>query len=73
MHPILRIRRPHYGVDYAAPVGTPVHAIGDGRITQTGFENGSGRIVRIVHNSVYSTAYLHLSRFGDGITPGAIC
>jgi len=70
MHPILRIRRPHYGVDYAAPVGTPVLAIGDGRVTQTSFENGSGRMVRIVHNSVYSTAYLHLSRFGTGIAPG---
>jgi murein DD-endopeptidase MepM/ murein hydrolase activator NlpD len=70
MHPILRIRRPHYGVDYAAPVGTPVLAIGDGRVTLAGFENGSGRIVRITHNSVYSTAYLHLSRFGAGIASG---
>jgi murein DD-endopeptidase MepM/ murein hydrolase activator NlpD len=71
MHPILRIRRPHYGVDYAAPVGTPVQAIGDGRVTQARIESGSGRVVRIVHNSVYSTAYLHLSRFGAEITPGA--
>jgi murein DD-endopeptidase MepM/ murein hydrolase activator NlpD len=71
LHPILRIRRPHYGVDYAAPIGTPVQAIGDGRVTQTSYEGGSGRMVRIVHNSVYSTAYLHLSRFGTGITPGA--
>lgn len=70
MHPVLRIRRAHYGVDYAAPVGTPVQAIGDGRITMAGYENGSGRIVRIVHNSVYSTAYLHLSRFGNGVRPG---
>lgn len=70
LHPILRIRRPHYGVDYAAPVGTPVQSIGDGRIVQTSFENGSGRMVRISHNSVYSTAYLHLSRFGQGIAPG---
>jgi len=70
LHPILRIRRPHFGVDYAAPVGTPVHAVGDGRVTQAGSENGSGRIVRIVHNSVYSTAYLHLSRFGPGIARG---
>jgi len=70
LHPILRIRRPHYGVDYAAPVGTPVLAIGDGRVTQARYENGSGRIVRIAHNSVYSTAYLHLSRFGPGIAPG---
>lgn len=69
-HPILRIRRPHYGVDYAAPVGTPVQAIGDGRVTQTSYQGGSGRMVRIVHNSVYSTAYLHLSRFAPGIAPG---
>lgn len=71
LHPVLRIRRPHFGVDYAAPAGTPVHSIGDGRITQAETENGSGKMVRIVHNSVYSTAYLHLSRFGEGIFPGA--
>jgi len=70
MHPILRIRRPHHGVDYAAPIGTPVHAIGDGRVTQTSFEGGSGRMVKIVHNSVYATAYLHLSSFAAGIAPG---
>lgn len=71
LHPILRIRRPHHGVDYAAPVGTPVQAIGDGRVTFAGTENGAGKMVRIVHNSVYSTAYLHLSRFGSGIRKGA--
>jgi murein DD-endopeptidase MepM/ murein hydrolase activator NlpD len=71
MHPILRIRRPHYGVDYAAPIGTPVHAVGDGRVISATIENGSGRMVKISHNSVYSTAYLHLSRFGDGIQAGA--
>jgi len=71
LHPILRIRRPHLGVDYAAPLGTPVQAIGDGRVVAAGIENGSGRMVRIVHNSVYSTAYLHLSRFGPGIFRGA--
>ena len=70
MHPILRIRRPHYGVDYAAPVGTPVLAIGDGRVSQTSYEVGSGRMVKITHNTVYSTAYLHLSRFGKGIEQG---
>ena len=46
-------------------------AIGDGRVTRARTESGSGRMVRIVHNSVYSTAYLHLSRFGAGISPGA--
>jgi len=70
MHPVLRIRRPHYGVDYAAPVGTPVHAIGDGRVVYARTESGSGRIVRIQHNSVYATAYMHLSRFGAGIASG---
>jgi murein DD-endopeptidase MepM/ murein hydrolase activator NlpD len=71
LHPILRIRRPHFGVDYAAPIGTPVQAIGDGRVTFAGTESGAGRVVRIVHNSVYSTAYLHLSDFGKGISAGA--
>jgi murein DD-endopeptidase MepM/ murein hydrolase activator NlpD len=71
LHPILRIRRPHHGVDYAAPVGTPVFSVGDGKVVSAATENGSGKMVRIVHNSVYSTAYLHLSRFGPGITPGA--
>jgi murein DD-endopeptidase MepM/ murein hydrolase activator NlpD len=71
LHPILRIRRPHFGVDYAAPVGTPVQAVGDGRVTFAGIEGASGRIVRITHNSVYATAYLHLSRFGEGIRAGA--
>ncbi len=70
LHPILRIRRPHYGVDYAAPAGTPVHAIGDGKVTSVRIDNGSGRIVRIQHNSVYATAYMHLSRFGEGISQG---
>ena len=72
MHPILRIRRPHFGVDYAAAVGTPVHAIGDGKIISATNENGSGKMVKIQHNSVYATAYLHLSRFGTGISPGAL-
>ena len=70
MHPILRIVRPHYGVDYAAPVGTPVLSIGDGRVISATNEGGSGRMVKIQHNSVYATAYLHLSRFGEGISAG---
>jgi hypothetical protein len=72
MHPILRIVRPHYGVDYAAPAGTPVQSIGDGKVISVGTEDESGRIVRIKHNSVYSTAYMHLSSFGKGIYSGAI-
>ena len=72
MHPILRIVRPHYGVDYAAPIGTPVKAIGDGRVTACTNEGGSGRMVRIQHNSVYATGYMHLSRFGEGVAPGKL-
>ncbi len=71
MHPILRIVRPHFGVDYAAPIGTPVHAIGDGRIISATNEGGAGRMVKIQHNSVYATGYMHLSRFGEGIRAGA--
>ncbi len=71
LHPILKIVRPHHGVDYAAPIGTPVVSIGDGRIISTGYEAGAGRIVRIRHNSVYSTAYLHLASFAKGIVAGA--
>lgn len=71
MHPVLKIVRPHYGVDYAAPVGTPVYSVGDGRVTETGSDGEAGRYVKIRHNSVYSTAYLHLSAYGKGIVPGA--
>lgn len=70
LHPILRIRRPHFGVDYAAPAETPVHSIGDGKVTSAKTDGGAGKMVRIQHNSVYATAYLHLSRFGKGIAPG---
>lgn len=70
MHPILRIRRPHHGVDYAAPTGTPVHAVGDGKVIMRSYYRGAGRIVKIKHNSVYTTAYMHLSRFGKGIHVG---
>ena len=69
MHPVLRIRRPHHGVDYAAPVGTPVYAIGDGRVIETSYSAGAGRMVRIRHNSVYTSAYLHLRNFEPGIKP----
>ena len=70
MHPILKIRRPHHGIDYAAPVGTPVHAIGDGKIILAQYKGQAGRLVKIRHNSTYTTAYLHLSRYGSGIKAG---
>lgn len=70
-HPVLKINRPHHGVDYAAPTGTPVFAIGDGRIIHRGWDpKGGGNYIKITHNSVYSTVYMHLSGFASGITKG---
>ena len=70
MHPILRIRRPHHGVDYAAPKGTPVHTIGNGTIVKAAYSGGAGRLVMIRHNNGYSTSYMHLAGFGPGIRAG---
>lgn len=69
-HPVTRRVQPHTGVDYAAPTGTPVMTIGDGVITSMKYEGAGGNTVRIRHNSVYSTAYLHLSRYAKGLKVG---
>jgi murein DD-endopeptidase MepM/ murein hydrolase activator NlpD len=70
-HPVLKIRRPHHGVDYVAPTGTPVYSVGDGLVTGIGYQrSGGGNYVKIKHNSVYATTYMHLSRFGKGIRKG---
>ncbi len=70
-HPVLKRRMPHYGVDYGAPVGTPVHVTADGTVGSTGSQGGAGRMVRVRHPNGYETHYLHLSRFAQGIRPGA--
>jgi len=70
-HPVLRIYRPHTGVDYAAPSGTPVMSIGDGTVVMKGYSGGGGNSVKIRHNSTYSTGYLHLSAYGKGVYSGA--
>lgn len=70
LHPILKVRRPHHGVDYAAAIGTPVHAVGDGVVIKVAWSGGAGRMVKIKHNGTYTTAYLHLSRYGKGIKTG---
>ncbi|KPK80700.1 MAG: hypothetical protein AMS27_16365, partial [Bacteroides sp. SM23_62_1] len=70
LHPILRIWRSHFGVDYVAPIGTPVYSVGDGEVIETSYQSGSGNMIRIRHNSVYSTAYLHLSGYAKGIHVG---
>ena len=69
-HPVTRKVQPHYGVDYAAPTGTPVMSIGDGVVTSVKYEGAGGNVVRIKHNSVYSTAYLHLSKYAKGLKAG---
>ena len=70
MHPVLKIRRPHTGVDYAAAAGTPVHAVGDGVVTFAGYTREGGNTVRIKHNGTYSTSYCHFSGYGKGIKQG---
>ncbi len=72
MHPVLRIRRPHHGVDYAAPKGTPVVSIGDGIVVSRAYQaGGGGNYLKIKHNSVYTTVYMHLSGFAKGVTQGS--
>jgi murein DD-endopeptidase MepM/ murein hydrolase activator NlpD len=61
-HPVLHERRAHLGVDYRAPVGTPVQAIGSGRVLFAGYRGGNGNMVHLRHANGYETQYLHLSR-----------
>lgn len=62
MHPVLKITRPHRGVDYGAPTGTPVYAAGDGRVAQSGFTRPNGNFVVVQHGQQYTTKYLHLQK-----------
>jgi len=61
-HPILKEYRPHLGIDYGAPVGTPVQTIGDGKVIFAGMKGGDGNLVKVQHSSGYTTYYMHLSR-----------
>ncbi len=70
-HPVLKKYRAHHGVDYAAPVGTPVKTIGSGSIIAKGFQKGGGgNFVKVKHNSTYTTTYMHLKGFAKGIEVG---
>lgn len=72
-HPVLKRYRAHHGVDYAAPVGTPVYAIGSGKVIAKAYQaGGGGNYVKIRHNSVYVTTYMHLSRFAKGLKVGDV-
>ena len=69
-HPVLKRYRPHHGIDYAAPAGTPVSAVGDGTVAFSGYKGDYGKLVTIRHPNGYKTYYGHLSRIGKGIAPG---
>ena len=69
-HPVLKRYRPHYGVDYGAPTGTPVRSTANGRVVFAGWDGGGGRVVKVRHPNGYLTAYLHLSRFASGVSSG---
>ena len=72
-HPVLKRYRAHHGVDYAAPTGTPVYAIGNGKVIAKGYQaGGGGNYVKIKHNGTYTTTYMHLSRFAKGLKVGDI-
>ena len=70
LHPILKIYRPHEGVDYAAPRGTPVKAAGNGVVTFIGRESGYGKVIFIQHNKKYATYYAHLSHYAKRLKRG---
>lgn len=71
LHPILKIRRPHLGIDYAAPTGTPVQAVADGTVKFAGKKGGFGNFVEIKHANGYTTMYGHLKSYGKGVKAGA--
>jgi murein DD-endopeptidase MepM/ murein hydrolase activator NlpD len=69
-HPVLKRYKSHLGTDYAAPTGTPIRSVGDGIVEEARYSQYNGRYVKIRHNSVYTTQYLHMSKFGSGIKAG---
>lgn len=70
LHPVYKVYRPHTGVDYAAPMGTPVHSVADGVVTFRGWGGGGGNTIKIKHPGNLMTGYLHLQKFAPGIAVG---
>lgn len=68
-HPILKKYKAHFGIDYAAKTGTPIMSTGDGVVVRIGYDSNNGRYVKIKHNGIYTTQYLHMSRIARGIKP----
>ena len=71
MHPILRIRRPHLGIDYAAPVGTPVESVADGTVIFRGYKGGFGNYMEVAHPNNYVSCYGHLKNYAKNTEKGA--
>ena len=69
-HPVLKRYKAHLGTDYAAPTGTPIYAISDGVISQSGYTSGNGNYVRLRHNKTYESGYLHMSKIASNMRPG---
>ncbi|MFA0961854.1 peptidoglycan DD-metalloendopeptidase family protein [Roseivirga sp. BDSF3-8] len=69
-HPVQKRWKAHLGTDYAAPTGTPIKSVGDGIIVASTYNSGNGNYVKVKHNSVYTTQYLHMSKRAQGIRPG---
>jgi murein DD-endopeptidase MepM/ murein hydrolase activator NlpD len=71
MHPVLKISRPHNGVDFSAPLGTPVRTVGDGVVVFSGYGPSTGNMIRIQHNARYTTEYMHLNSISKSARKGA--
>ena len=69
-HPVLRRYRDHLGTDYAAPRGTPIMSVADGKVVEARYGRNNGYFIKVKHNNIYSTQYLHMSKFAKGIKPG---
>lgn len=70
LHPITKVVRPHPGIDYAAPTGTPVKAIGSGTVLFVGWGGAAGRYIKVKHSNGYESTYMHLSGFARGLKKG---
>lgn len=69
-HPVLKRYKSHLGTDYAAPTGTPIYAVANGVVTHASYTKGNGKYVKIKHDKTYSSQYLHMSRFANGMKSG---
>lgn len=69
-HPIKKRTIPHLGTDYAAPTGTPIYSVADGVVSKAGYTKNNGKYVKIRHNDIYQTQYLHMHKFAKGIRKG---